>query len=115
MLETLPPNFEVCQLLFIIHVFTYVPHHLVAFVGLTERGTTAELFHIIDLVHDLSAGTYIIPDFPETLFVQGAIRILLVAPMVRANIDKAVSPYTRLDLRTETLLITSAVGCFIKN
>ena len=70
MLETLPPNFEACQLISIIYVFMYVPHHLVAFVGLAERGTVAELFHIIDLVHDFSASTDIIPDFPKTLFVQ---------------------------------------------
>ena len=70
MLETLPPNFETGQLIFIIYVFMYVPHHLVAFVGFAERGTVAELFHIIDLVHDFSASANIIPDFPETLFVQ---------------------------------------------
>ena len=70
MLETLPPNFEACQLIFIIYVFTYVPHHLITFVGLAERSTGAEPFHIIDLVHDFSAGTDIIPDFPKTLLVQ---------------------------------------------
>ena len=70
MQETLPPSFEACQLIFIIYVFTYVPHHLVAFVGLTELGTVAELFHIIDLVHDFSASANIIPDFPEAFFVQ---------------------------------------------
>ena len=70
MLETLPPNFEACQLISIIYVFMYVPHHLVAFVGLTELGTAAEVFHIVDLVHDFSASANIIPDFPEAFFVQ---------------------------------------------
>ena len=70
MLETLLPNFETRQLIFIIYVLTYVPHHLITFMGLTERSTAAEPFHIIDLAHDFFAGTDIIPDFPETLLVQ---------------------------------------------